>query len=142
MGLARPLRGIIPPVITPLSAPDRLDVAATEKLVEHMIAGGLHGLFLLGTNGEGPAMPYELRRELVERVTKQVAGRVPVLVGITDTIYTEAARMAEFSAKTGADAVVFATPYYWLTSQDDLKRLSRGWRRTRRCRCFCTTCRG
>jgi len=126
MALARPLRGIIPPVITPLATPDRLDVAATERLVEHMLAGGLHGLFLLGTNGEGPAMPYELRRELVERVTKQVAGRVPVLVGITDTVYVEAVRMAEFSAKVGADAVVFATPYYWLTSQSDLMRYIAG----------------
>ncbi len=77
------LQGIVPPMVTPLSDRDQLDLAGLERLVEHMLGGGVHGLFALGTTGEAPSLSYRLRRELVTRVCQQVAGRVPVLVGIT-----------------------------------------------------------
>src|SRR5947209_12413291 len=81
----RPLSGIVPPMITPLQGPDQLDEAGLERLIEHMLVGGVHGLFVLGSSGEAPHLSYRLRRELIERTCRQVAGRVPVLVGITDT---------------------------------------------------------
>ena len=46
------LKGIIPPMITPLKGNDELDREGAIRLVEHMIAGGVHALFLLGTTGE------------------------------------------------------------------------------------------
>jgi dihydrodipicolinate synthase/N-acetylneuraminate lyase len=118
--LPRPIRGIIPPLLTPLSGPDQLDVAGLERLVEHILAGGVHGLFLLGTSGEGPGLAYETRHELVDRVCKQTAGRIPVLVGITDTIQAESIRLAEHAQDAGAAAVVLATPYYFPMGQADL----------------------
>ena len=124
--LPRPLRGIIPPLVTPLLSPDALDHRGLEKLVERVIAGGVHGVFILGTTGEGPSLSYALRREMIERVTKQVDGRVPVLVAVTDTAYTETLRLAEFAAEKGADAVVVAAPYYFPSSQSDLLRLVEG----------------
>ena len=53
--LPRPLRGIIPPLVTPLLDRDRLDAEGLERLIEHVLAGGVHGLFLLGTTGEAPS---------------------------------------------------------------------------------------
>ena len=50
-----PLTGIIPPMVTPLCDRDKLDVAGLEKLIEHILAGGVSGLFILGTTGEGQA---------------------------------------------------------------------------------------
>jgi len=47
--LPKPLCGIIPPMITPLAGRDALDVRGLERLIEHMLAGGVHGLFILGT---------------------------------------------------------------------------------------------
>ncbi|MDP4276538.1 MAG: dihydrodipicolinate synthase family protein [Bacteroidota bacterium] len=114
------LKGIIPPMITPLLGKDELDVEGLKRLVEHMLAGGVHGLFVLGTTGEAPSLSYHLRYELVERVCKQVAGRVPVLVGVTDTSFTESIRLAEQSKAYGADAVVSAPPYYYAPSQQEL----------------------
>lgn len=119
--LPRPLRGIIPPLLTPLSGPDQLDAAGLERLVEHVLAGGVHGLFILGTTGEGPGLPYDVRHELVDRVCRQVDGRVPVLVGITDTIYTETLRLAEHAEDAGAAAVVLSSPYYFPVGQADLR---------------------
>lgn len=118
-----PLRGIIPPLATPLAAIDTLDVPGLERLIEHVLGGGVHGLFILGTTGEGPALSYRLRRELIERVCAQVGMRVPVLVGITDSAYVESLHLAEFSAKAGASAVVAATPFYFRFGQSDILRL-------------------
>src|SRR2546426_12586467 len=106
------LTGIIPPLVTPLLARDELDVAGLVRLIEHVLAGGVSGLFILGTTGEGPSLSYRLRRELIECVCRQVKQRVPVLVGITDTAFVESVNVARASAEAGADAVVVAPPYY------------------------------
>jgi 4-hydroxy-tetrahydrodipicolinate synthase len=119
--LPRPLCGIVPPLVTPLSDYDTLDAAGLERLVEHVLAGGVHGLFLLGTTGEAPSLSYRLRRELVARVCRQVNGRVPVLVGVTDTAMVESLRMAAVAAEAGAAAVVLAPPPYFPVCQDDLR---------------------
>lgn len=118
--LPRPLRGIIPPMITPLLDRDSLDVAGTQRLIDHILAGGVHGLFILGTTGEAPALSYRLRRELIARACAHVAGRVPVLVGITDTAFAESAGLACKAAEAGAQAVVLAPPYYFASSQEEL----------------------
>jgi dihydrodipicolinate synthase/N-acetylneuraminate lyase len=116
-----PLTGIIPPMITPLRARDELDIAGLEKLIEHILSGGVSGLFILGTTGEGPSLSYRLRRELIERVCKQVKHRVPVLVGITDTAFVESVNVARAAAEFGADALVVAPPYYLPEAQPELQ---------------------
>jgi len=123
--LPAPLRGVIPPLLTPLASRDRLDEPGLERLVEHVLAGGVHGLFILGTTGEGPALSYGLRHELIERVCKQAAARVPVLVGITDTSIVEALRLAEHAQDAGAHAVVASAPYYHPIGQVELRHFVR-----------------
>ena len=117
----QPLRGIIPPVITPLSDRDTLDRAGLERVLEHMLAGGVKGLFILGTTGEGPSLGYRLRREVIETTCKIVKHRVPVLVGITDTAFVESVGIARCAAEAGADAVVLAPPYYLPEGQPELR---------------------
>jgi dihydrodipicolinate synthase/N-acetylneuraminate lyase len=114
------LRGIIPPLVTPLLGRDELDIAGLERLVEHVLAGGVHGLFILGTTGEAPSLSYHLRREMIERACRHVAGRAPVLVGITDTSFVEAVNLSHFAAEAGAQALVLAPPYYYPNSQPEL----------------------
>lgn len=119
-GLPRPLRGVFPPMITPLLAPDRLDVGGLERLIEHILAGGVNGLFVLGTTGEGPGLSYRVRRELIERTCAQVGGRVPVLVGITDSAFGESVDLAEHACRSGAQAAAVAPPFYFDASQSEL----------------------
>lgn len=120
------LQGVVPPLVTPLATDGRLDVRGLYRLVGHVMDGGVHGLFLLGTTGEAPDLPYGIRRELVRRVCAKVRGgrgrgrRVPVLVGITDTVFVESVQMAEYAAQHGADAVVAAPPYYFAAGQPEL----------------------
>lgn len=118
--MPRPLRGIIPPLITPLRGRDELDFAGLERLLEHVLEGGVHGLFILGTSGEAPSLSYRLRRELIERTARQVKGRVPLLVGVTDTSLVELLGMARCAAEAGAAAVVLSAPYYFPAGQPEL----------------------
>ncbi len=113
--------GIVPPLVTPLHGRDELDGEGLERLIERLIGGGVSGLFLLGTTGEAPSLSYRLRRELVERACRHVAGRVPVLVGITDTSLVESAGLARHAADCGAEAVVSAAPYYFPAGQAELR---------------------
>ena len=115
------LCGIIPPIITPLSGRDELDAPGLEKLIEHILAGGVSGVFILGTTGEGPSLSYRLRHELIEHVCTQIKRRVPVLVGITDTAFVESVSLARHAADCGADAVVAAPPYYMPEGQPELQ---------------------
>jgi len=118
--LSQPIRGIIPPVVTPLAGPDELDVAALERLVDYLIAGGVHGLFILGSTGEGPSLSHRVRRQLIDRTCVHVDGRIPVLVGITDPCYAESLLLSAHAAEAGADAVVLSAPYYFPIDQADL----------------------
>ena len=118
--LPSPLRGIISPMITPLLDRDTLDVAGLERLIEHILSGGVHGLFILGTTGEAPSLSYRLRYELIERACEKVNRRVPVLVGITDTCFTESLNTANKARDAGAQAVVLAPPYYFPAGQAEL----------------------
>ncbi|HET6424633.1 MAG TPA: dihydrodipicolinate synthase family protein, partial [Planctomycetaceae bacterium] len=106
------LRGIVPPVVTPLRSQTELDLPGLARLVDHLVDGGVAGLFILGTTGEGPAIPVKLRYELVEQTAKALQGRRPLLVGVSDTSLEESVQLAHHAAKCGAYAVV-ATPTYY-----------------------------
>lgn len=123
--MTSPLTGIVPPLITPLTDRDTLDVAGLERLVERLIIGGVGGLFILGTTGEGPSLSYRLRREVIDVACRQARGRVPVLVGITDTAFVESVSLARHAADAGASAVVAAPPYYLPEGQPELLEYTR-----------------
>ena len=112
--------GIIPPMVTPLEDWDTLDNQGIEKLINHILKGGVHGLFVLGTTGEAPSLSHQLRKEVIKRTLDQVGTKVPVLVGITDTSFIETINIAEFAAEAGASAVVLAPPYYFPAGQFEL----------------------
>lgn len=118
--LPRPLRGVITAMVTPLDQDLNLDEKGLERLVQHLVAGGVHGIFILGTTGEAPNLPHDVRYAVIEQTCKLAGNRVPVIVGITDTSHKDAIRMAAKSYDCGALAVVAAPPYYFKVSQSDL----------------------
>ncbi|QDV70803.1 4-hydroxy-tetrahydrodipicolinate synthase [Rosistilla carotiformis] len=124
-----PLSGIVPPLVTPLTAPDSLHYQGVSNLVEHVIAGGVAGVFLLGTCGEGPALPFKLQCEWIERACSQVHDRVPVLVGVSSPSLEDSIGLAEHAADCGAAAIVSTLPYYFPVPEDQqsghLVRLAR-----------------
>ncbi len=113
--------GIIPPMVTPLLSDNlTLDVDGVKHLVEHLVSGGVHGIFILGTTGESTSLSYKTREQLIVESCKAVNGRVPVFVGITDTSIEESVRLALVAHNAGAAAVVAAPPYYYGLGQEEL----------------------
>lgn len=115
-----PLTGIIPPLVTPLLDNETLDTDGLEHLIEHVISGGVNGVFILGTTGEFASLSYKLRNEMIERTCKLVKERVPVMVGITDSAFSESINLAKSAASNGAATVVLAPPYYYASGQPEL----------------------
>jgi 4-hydroxy-tetrahydrodipicolinate synthase len=113
--------GIIPPMVTPLLSDNlSLDLDGVKHLIEHLVSGGVHGIFILGTTGESTSLSYKTREQLIVESCKAVNGRVPVFVGITDTSIEESVNLALIAEKAGAAAVVAAPPYYYGLGQEEL----------------------
>ena len=117
-----PIKGIIPPIVTPLLENGDLDSQGLCNIIEHMLKGGVHGLFLLGTTGEGPSLSHALRKQVVTEACDLIRKRVSVLVCITDTSCTESLELAEHAQRMGADALVVAPPYYLPISQGEMQQ--------------------
>ncbi|MEN8138273.1 MAG: dihydrodipicolinate synthase family protein [Bacteroidota bacterium] len=114
------LKGIIPPVVTPLLDDGvTLDEVGLQNIIEHLVKGGVHGLFMLGTTGEGSSLSYDLRKQLLAKTQEFVAGRIPVLAGVTDTSLEGTLEISNFAKSIGIDAVVIAPPYYLPISEKE-----------------------
>ncbi|HSD52386.1 MAG TPA: dihydrodipicolinate synthase family protein, partial [Candidatus Methylomirabilis sp.] len=109
----RALCGVIPPMISPLTASGDPDEAALRKLVEHILAGGCSGFFVLGGCGEGAWLTAKQRAAVVRATVQAVAGRAPVLVGVMLPATGPATEAARQAVDEGADALVIGSPYYY-----------------------------
>jgi 4-hydroxy-tetrahydrodipicolinate synthase len=99
---------------------ETLDVESLERLIEHLIAGGVHGLFILGTTGEEQSLSYGVRKQMIKESCRINNGRLPLLACVTDTSIVESIKLAHVAADCGADGVVSAPPYYFATGQPEL----------------------
>jgi len=113
-----PPHGIIPPLVTPLTDLGALDLAGFERLLAHVAQGGVDGVFVLGTTGEGPSLPREIKRELVERSS---GSGLPVLVGLIEASTDDTLRLADVAARAGSAAVVLTPPFYFALSEGEVQ---------------------
>src|SRR5436189_6247220 len=111
--MAFKLQGIIPPVITPLARDERVDAPALRRQIERLIEGGVHGLYLLGSTGEQPALRDAERRRAVELAKEAVSGRVPLVVGTMAGSTSRAIDNIRAAESAGADAVAVTPPHYY-----------------------------
>ena len=111
------LKGIVPPVVTPLNADYTVDYQSFTKVIEHLLAGGVHGLFFLGSTSEVVFHDEATRRQILEHAVKITNGRVPVLAGAVDPTTDRVIGHSKVAAAIGVDAVVVTAPFYTRTSQ-------------------------
>jgi dihydrodipicolinate synthase/N-acetylneuraminate lyase len=106
-------RGVLLPIITPFDEKVRVDEEIMRELVDFHLGAGVHGLFVLGSTGQGPAMSTDERKTTAAVALNQAKGRVPVVihVGTADTQSTVA--LAEHAAENKASAVAIVPPYYY-----------------------------
>src|SRR5215218_4226460 len=114
------LRGIIPPICTPLTDAGDIDVESVDRLIDYLIEGGVHGVFAFGSTGECTSLTSRQREVLLKRVLVAVNGRVPVLIGVTDTSTERCIEYGLAAKRAGADALVVAAPFYYRTTQAEV----------------------
>jgi 4-hydroxy-tetrahydrodipicolinate synthase len=118
--MAKELGGIIVALVTPLTPDENLDEGAFRKLVGHVIAEGVQGLFPAGSTGEFYALTGEEKRRLIAWCVEEAAGRVAVMPNVGAVTTAESVALAREAEVLGADAVSVITPYYCQPSQAEL----------------------
>ncbi|MEU1253598.1 dihydrodipicolinate synthase family protein [Streptomyces chartreusis] len=107
-----PLTGVVPPVCTPLTPDREVDVPSLRRLIDHLMEGGVHGLFVLGSTSEVAYLTDRQRRLVVDTAVRHAAGRLPVLAGVIDMTTPRVLDHVREVTEAGADAVVATAPFY------------------------------
>jgi 4-hydroxy-tetrahydrodipicolinate synthase len=114
------LQGIFVPMLTPLTADETVDERSLRRLVDFLIAAGVHGIWAMGTTGEFAGLPEAVRARGVAVTIDQVAGRVPVIANIGDSSTGLALRHARHAVTVGAEALALTPPHYYPHSMDEM----------------------
>lgn len=112
--------GVIIPVCTPLDSSDGIDEGSLRRLLDHLVEHGAHGVFVLGTCGEFGFLTDSQRAQVLRTTVAHVAGRVPVLVGISDMASERAIEQARALLPLGADGAVATAPYFAATGPSEI----------------------
>ena len=114
------VHGIIPPVVTPMLANEDIDLAGLRKLIDHQIACGVHGIFVMGTTGECYSLSDEEKQQIVATAVAHVNKRVPVYAGTGAETTREAIRHTQMAEREGVDGVSVITPYFVMPNQGEI----------------------
>jgi len=120
MGTAFVPKGIIPAMVTPFTADDKINEQSLRQLTNYLIEGGVHGLFAVGSQGEFWALDADEKRQVFEIVIDETRGRVPVYAGTGAVTTREAIQLTQMAEEVGVDAVSVLTPFFLSLSQDEL----------------------
>ena len=113
-------KGVLPAVVTPLTSEGNVNEKALRKLINYLIDGGVHGLFVIGTTGEFYGLTPEEKREVAQIAVDEAKKRVPVYVGTGAMTTRECVMLTNIAEESGADAVSVLTPMFINPSQDEL----------------------
>ena len=114
------LRGIIPPIVTPMTADQEIDLPRLRKEIDYQIGHSVHGIFVLGTTGEFYAMDDAEKQAVTAAAVAHCAGRSPVFVGTGAETTREVIRLTRMAEKEGAAGVSVITPYFIKPTQAEL----------------------
>ncbi|HKC18794.1 MAG TPA: dihydrodipicolinate synthase family protein, partial [Candidatus Dormibacteraeota bacterium] len=109
--------GVFVALATPMTREGRVDEPGVARLVDHVVAGGVHGVLALGSTGETASLDESSRRAALAATVTAAAGRVPVICGVAQSHVGAARAEIEAAARLGADAVLVAPPFYYPTDQ-------------------------
>jgi 4-hydroxy-tetrahydrodipicolinate synthase len=115
-----PLAGILPAIVTPFKDDESIDYTAWQELIEYLISSEIHGLFVVGGQGEFFALSEEERTVAVRFCVQAVAGRIPVYANVGAVTTEQTLRLAQKAEAEGVDYAVVITPYYLKPSAEEL----------------------
>jgi 4-hydroxy-tetrahydrodipicolinate synthase len=114
------IRGVVTPLITPVDAEERVYETGLRNLIEHVLRGGVHGVFVLGSTGEFYGIDHDEKKRATEITIDQVKGRVPVYVGASAITTRECIKLSKMAEQAGAQAVTVLTPMFISPSEEEL----------------------
>jgi 2-dehydro-3-deoxy-D-pentonate aldolase len=113
-------RGVVPPLITPVDSQGSLDEESLGRVIDHMVDGGVDGIFIIGTTGECASVSLELRRNFVQSAVKHLRRRALLYVGVGDNCLAHSVDAAADAFRSGADAVVAQLPSYYPLKPEEM----------------------
>ena len=116
------IKGIIPPILTPITESEKVDEAALRSLVDFVIEGGCSGILAFGSNGEFYMMEEDEMAEALSILMDQVAGRVPVYMGIGAIRTSKCIRLAKMGISMGAKGISILQPMFIKPTDEELKK--------------------
>lgn len=116
------IKGIIVPILTPMHEDETVNYEELVNQIERLIAAGVHGIFVFGTNGEGYILDEEEKAEIIRVAVKTVNGHVPVYAGTGCVSTRDTIRMSRKAKELGADVLSIITPSFAAASQEELIR--------------------
>lgn len=114
------IRGVVTPLITPVDAEERVHETGLRNQIEHVLRGGVHGVFVVGSTGEFYGIDYDEKKRATEITVDQVKGRVPVYVGASAITTRECIKLSKMAESAGAQAVTILTPMFISPSEEEL----------------------
>ena len=114
------IKGIIPPILTPMNDDESINEAELRNQVNRMIDAGVSGVFALGTNGEAYALSHKEKVQVMKIVVDETKGRVPVYAGTGCPTTKETITLSKEAEEIGADILSVIVPYFAAASQDEL----------------------
>jgi 4-hydroxy-tetrahydrodipicolinate synthase len=119
-------KGVFPAVTTQLHEDLKIDVAGTQRVVDGLIRDGIDGLIALGTVGENNSLEPTEKRALLEGIVEVVAGRVPVIAGVSEYDARRAIRFAQDAERIGATGLMVLPPMVYVPTLAELTHHFRG----------------
>ncbi len=120
--MAKALRGLIPPVLTPLDDEGNFDADSLRRHLQRLIEGGVSGAFVLGSMGEGPYLDDATRCKVTETASEVCEGKVPLLAGALEPSTKRVLNLIRKLAQAGAQYAVVTAPFYLVPRPHELER--------------------
>lgn len=115
------LHGILAATVTPFTADDRVDEAATRDLIRSLINAGIHGVIPTGSTGEFASMSLEERKRVTDIVVETVGGKIPVLPHTGAVATREVIELSRHARRSGATGLMIVPPFYEPLTEDEVR---------------------
>ncbi|WP_200939221.1 MULTISPECIES: dihydrodipicolinate synthase family protein [unclassified Caulobacter] len=113
--------GVFPAATTQFNADSSIDIDASQQVLDALIRDGVHGLVVLGTCGENNSLEADEKRQMLRAAVEVVAGRVPIIVGVSELTTPRAAAFAKDAETIGADALMVLPAMVYVPTEAELE---------------------
>lgn len=113
-------QGVYPAATTQFKEDLSVDLGQTQRVIDNLVKDGVHGLIAMGTVGENNSLDAAEKQQVLRAVTEVVAGRVPVVTGVSEFDTRRAVAFAKDAKKNGADGLMVLPAMVYVPTAEEL----------------------